>query len=212
MGISGVTESEKKLYEPKRVLFIREVAALIEKFKNWKEKEKEQKKRKEEEEVAMREAEEENHVEDEAADEAEDEDAQPLAQHSSVRSLSHYDSGADYSSHEVDALAAKQLHQETTFMAQGPKKKSGIETLATPVQPPLLPLHMPFKSFYSKRHLRDAAVAGHRRSRTVTAFGEPVPELEDTDFELPDAILTEDAVRASSRRKRRLKRESVDEK
>ncbi len=212
MGISGVTESEKKLYEPKRALFIREVAGLIEKFKNWKEEEKKRKKEKEEEELAMREAEEEELADGD--DEAEDEEDEqlpprPRGTKSSVpNSLRNYDGSADYSSHEVDALAARQLHQETTFMAQGPKKKFEA---ATPIIMPDPPPYKPFKSFYSKRHLRDAAVSGHRRSRTVTAFGEPVPELEDVDFQLPDTILTDDAVRASSRRKRRLKRESVDE-
>ena len=211
MGISGVTESEKKLYEPKRALFIKEVAGLIEKFKNWKEEEKKRKKEKEEEELAMREAEEEEFADGDDEAEEEDEVEEPRLKSSAANSIRNYDGSADYSSYEVDALAARQLHQETTFMAQGPKKKPEAAPLMTPVAPLLPPPYTPFKSFYLKRHLRDAAVAGHRRSRTVTAFGEPVPELEDLDFQLPDTILTDDAVRASSRRKRRLKRESVDE-
>jgi Something about silencing, SAS, complex subunit 4 len=43
LGISGITETEKKRYEPKRVLFIRETQALIDKFKWWKEEERRRK-------------------------------------------------------------------------------------------------------------------------------------------------------------------------
>lgn len=212
MGITGVTESEKKLYEPKRALFTREVMALIKKFEDWKEEEKRQKERKKQE---MREVEEQGvdngggAADDE--DEAEDEDeSHPPAQRTSARSVSNYDGAVNYTSHEVDALAARQLHQETTFTASGPKKKAEPGASLAPVLPPPPPPYQPFKSFYSKRHLRDAAVAGHRRSRTITAFGEPVPELDDHEFQLPPNILTEDAVRASSRRKRRQRRGSSD--
>jgi hypothetical protein len=215
MGITGVTESEKKLYEPKRALFTREVTALIKKFEDWKEEEKRQKERKKQE---MREVEEQ--VDDGQGDaddeeEAEDEDeSQPPTQHGSAGSVSNYDGPTNYTSHEVDALAARQLHQETTSTASGPKKKTESDALVTPIlQLPPAPApapYKPFKSFYSKRHLRDAAVAGHRRSRTITAFGEPVPELDEHEFELPPTILTEDAVRASSRRKRRQRRGSSD--
>ena len=40
MGISGITDTEKKEYESNRDYFIREVAGLVEKFKAWKEEEK----------------------------------------------------------------------------------------------------------------------------------------------------------------------------
>ena len=49
MGISGITETEKKLYEPKRDHLIREVKILLEKFRLWKEEEKRRKVEKEEE-------------------------------------------------------------------------------------------------------------------------------------------------------------------
>ena len=40
MGISGVTDSEKKAFEEKRDYFIQEVSSLVEKFRLWKEEEK----------------------------------------------------------------------------------------------------------------------------------------------------------------------------
>ena len=180
--------------EPKRALFTREVTALIKKFEDWKEEEKRQKERKKQE---MRE------VEEREVDDGEDGvEPESLNQENSPPPASNFDGSADYTSHEVDALAAQQLHQETTFTASGPKKKTEPDTTIPALSTPP-PAYKPFKSFYSKRHLRDAAVAGHRRGRAITAFGEPVPELDDHEFELPPTILTEDAVRASSRRKRR---------
>lgn len=40
MGITGVTDGERKEWEPKRDWFIREVQALVDKFRSWKEQEK----------------------------------------------------------------------------------------------------------------------------------------------------------------------------
>lgn len=89
MGISGITESEKKLYEPKRVLFVREITAMIEKFKKWKEDEKQRKIEREqvllaeeegikEESEVEEEEEEEEEEEREEAEEEEEEDGDEL--------------------------------------------------------------------------------------------------------------------------------------
>ena len=214
MGISGITDSEKKLYEPKRAYFIKEVSNMIEKYKNWKEEEKRRKIEKEQALLEELEA-----LAGEADDEVEEEVEQPKPRgrartKTKTEMVNNYDGSAEYSSHEVDALAARQLHQEASFDAgRHPKVRTGSETASMP-PPPLPPpppaVHKPFTSFYSKRHLRDAAVSGHRRSRSITAFGLPVPELEDRDFELPDSILTEDAVRAQARAKRASRRTSTD--
>ena len=47
MGISGITDTEKKAFESKRDYFIREVETLLEKFRRWKEEEKRRKVEKE---------------------------------------------------------------------------------------------------------------------------------------------------------------------
>ena len=47
MGISGITDTEKKTFETKRDYFIREVEILLEKFRRWKEEEKRRKVEKE---------------------------------------------------------------------------------------------------------------------------------------------------------------------
>ena len=184
LGISGITETEKKRYEPKRALFIRETQALIDKFKWWKEEEKRRKL--ERDQALLEEA-------AEVGEESGDEEA-----HDSSRTPS---TQAPDSS-EIDALASQQLLEEVKS-ANKRKKLAGPEPLLLPFPP----VHKPFTSFFSKRHLRDAAVSGRQRGRTVLAFGHPVPELEDLEFELPDDILTEDAIRASQRSRRRRRRD-----
>lgn len=68
----------------------------------------------------------------------------------------------------------------------------------------------PFKSFYANRHHRDAALGKIRRGRLRLAFGQPLVHFTaDHDFELPQDILTPDAVRAAERRFRRARREMI---
>jgi len=199
LGITGVTETEKKRYEPKRVLFIRETQALIDKFKRWKEEEK---RRKLEKEQALLEEAAEN--KGEGGDEGDDEgdeggggEGGSTVSGQDSESLRSASTQAPNSS-EIDALASQQLIEEAKSASK--RKKAVIATVPEP------PVYKPFTSFFSKRHLRDAAVAGRQRGRTVLAFGQPVPELTEQDFELPDTILTEDAIRASQRHRRRLRR------
>jgi hypothetical protein len=76
------------------------------------------------------------------------------------------------------------------------------------------PREGPFASFFRQRHVRDAAIAatkGIRRggSRSTLAFGHPVPEVDEVDFEVPGDILTEEAILQSQRKRRRLKRRSL---
>lgn len=66
----------------------------------------------------------------------------------------------------------------------------------------------PFTSFYSKPHLREAALAGHRRGRSITAFGLPLPDILDQEFTLPDGFVSQEVIIANARKRRRLKRES----
>lgn len=187
MGISGITDSEKKAYEPKRDYFMQEVSCLIEKFRAWKEEEK------------RRKAEKEQMLLDE-----EDEDGESLA---TADAASDGDP-PDYS--DVDAWAARQLHQEAisaTGHSKGRNKHSRPPTTA-PSQP--LPPEKPFTSFYSKPYLRAAAIGKHRRGRTRFAFGKPLPEVPEQAFSLPSDLLTEDAISASARSRRRMRRESKE--
>lgn len=217
MGISGVTESEKKLYEPKRVFFIREVAGLIEKFRHWREEEK---RRKIEREQALL-------AEEEDGEDQDDEEEKTVSNSTQHR---YYPAPAPISpispappppdTNDVDAAAARQLHQEAQAEAEVispfsrsstyPRKKpSSTNTSPSLNTPPHLKQDP--HSFFAKRHMRDAAVAGHRRGRNKLAFGEPVPEPEEErEFKVPSNILTWDMIRARARLRRRLRRGSVE--
>ncbi|EXJ78244.1 hypothetical protein A1O3_09405 [Capronia epimyces CBS 606.96] len=184
LGISGVTDTEKKRYEPKRLLFIRETQGLIDKFKRWKEEEKRRKL--EREQALLEEAmEDEEDATSWLSDELESADSESsLAPNSS----------------ELDALASQQLIEEAKNA--NTRKKSALEVTEVTE----LPASKPFVSFFEKKHLRDAAVAGRQRGRTISAFGRPVPEFTEQEFELPHDVLTEEAIRASQRSRRRLRR------
>lgn len=200
LGITGVTDTEAKKFESKRDYFIAEVQALVDKFKQWREQEKKQRLEKEAA-AAAKEAEEEGET---------------------------TEGSVEPPSSDLNASAARQLQQETVNALKSSSAKpsgKGKERArptshpsqpATPTVPPKLMLppqppspEMPITSFYSKRHLRDAALGKARHGRNMTAFGQPIPELEEREFELPDDYITEDLLRANAREKRRRKRESA---
>lgn len=179
MGISGVTDGDKKSWEPKRDYFIREVEILLEKFREWKEEEKRRKTEREERLLAEEE-------------EEKDEDSQVMS-----------DDGPPDDS-DVDACAARQLHREAgSATVRQPRSRKYAPKYA---EPP--PVQKPFTSFYDKQHLREAALGKHRRGRTRLAFGQPLPDPTEREFGLPQDILTLDALRASARSRRAARRES----
>ncbi|KAI9880150.1 MAG: hypothetical protein M1830_005179 [Pleopsidium flavum] len=193
MGITGITDTEKKGYEPKRDFFIQEVACLIEKFKTWKEEEKRRKLER-----------------DQALLAEEDIDESTVGRMVSMDGLSDGDP-PDYS--DVDAWAARQLHQEAvSATGQRQHKKRQREPAQSISIQPLPPEQKPFVSFYSKAYLREAAIGKHRRGRSRTAFGYPIPDMLEEVFQLPSDLLTEDVLAASARSRRRSRRESKEKK
>lgn len=202
LGITGITDGEAKRYEPKRDYFIAEVQALVDKFKQWKEQEKKVRLQKEA-----------------AAARAEEEGEGGTSLEGSV----------EPPSSDLNASAARQLQQETvnavkssmTLKLKGkssaPTSQSGSTparprlTLHPPARPPApVSPDRPFTSFFSRPHLRDAALGKVRNlGRSASAFGQPIPEMEEREFALPDELLTEDAIRANARERRRRKRESL---
>jgi Something about silencing, SAS, complex subunit 4 len=207
MGISGVTETEKKLYEPKRALFVKEVSSLIEKFRVWKEEEK---RRKIEREQTLLEAETEVILDAEPAGGVPRRKKVDLVQTESqaLPSSSEAQSeGEPLDINDVDAWAARQLHQEARTASVSKRPREIDEPPPASPNPPLSPPPpQPFTSFYSKRYLRDAAIGHYRRGRMRTAFGLPIPEMPEREFQLPPDILTPDAINACMRKRRRLKR------
>lgn len=179
MGISGITDGEKKAYEPKRDYFIKEVLILLEKFREWKEEEK---RRKVEKDESMLDEDEEQ--EDESDEDGGSEDDPPS-----------YTSGEASAAHKEALSTTKALPRKRLHRAKAPS--------APPIQ-------KPFTSFFSKPYLRNAAIGKHRRGRARFAFGQPLPEPLDQDFDLPEDILSPEAI-DGVRRSRRAKRRRSNE-
>ncbi|KAL1863179.1 hypothetical protein Plec18170_000009 [Paecilomyces lecythidis] len=210
MGISGITDTEKKLYEPKRAFFIKEVSALIDKFRVWKEEEK---RRKLERGQHLRERDtpasfpdHEPPVETPAEEEVEEADEEKGGLPNGTASSDIQSFGEPPDINDVDAWAARQLLEEARSASGGKRAKAARSPSPSPPPPP--EPEKPFTSFYAKRYLRDAALGHHRRGRTRTAFGQPIPEMEEREFQLPPDILTEEAIQSCQRKRRRMRRAS----
>lgn len=234
MGLTGVHENEKKLYEPKRQILIQELAAILDKFQVWKDEERRRKLAKDKPHPTVDTEAETGRPQKRPrpAEDAAEDDGSPV-------------SGADTPStpdpNDVDAWAARQLHQEARSAAKPRKSASGHhkaraeqddatqskETQSankrqkTQQSPHVAPADFyyepppdkPFTSLFEDRQARDAAFAAasdpHQGPRpNVLAFGQPIPEVEERDFEPPPELLTEEFIQSSRRQRRRLKRQS----
>lgn len=211
MGIAAGPDNAKKLYEPKRDYFIRELRALIDKFKVWKEEEKRRKLAKD-----MKPS---TPDMDENKDELKEEDY----------------SGADAQStgettDDVDVQASRQLlrearsattskkpkHKRTSTEKHRKPKPAGQEIQPQPqpkpqhppFEPPPIIENKPFASFYADPEVRAMALGKTDQvPLPKLAFGYPIPDVHEQDFELPSDILTDDAIMASQRKQRRMRRE-----
>jgi hypothetical protein len=192
MGITGVTDGERS-WEPKRDYFIKEVQALVDKFRLWKEQEKKQ--RAEKEAAHAKEEEEEEESASGAYNEVRLHRLQELTL-PTIEPEPHKSIPKNRSSHSH--------HKEPeTPKPRRPPRPHGFFLPAAPVEP-----QAPFTSFYSKPHLRQASLGKHRHGRNATAFGHPIPELDRRVFELPEDFVTPEFLRDNARKRRRRKRES----
>ena len=193
MGISGITDSEKKVYEPKRIVFIQRVTALLDKFRAWKEEEKRRRAKKERASISDEDEEEEEGEEEEQETEQSD-------------SPGHYD-GVNERNGSPRTKSYRHKRITSTHMRPTSRSKRGrphaLDLLPAPVD-------KPFTSFYAKPHLRDAALSKHRRGRLRFAFGQQVPDLQEHDFDLPSDMLTLKFIAANARSRRAAKREARD--
>ncbi|KAF2403958.1 hypothetical protein EJ06DRAFT_554170 [Trichodelitschia bisporula] len=184
MGITGVTDGERKDWEPKRTYFVDEVSALVDKFARMKQEEK----RVREEKARHRGA---NTTASMSLVSAEPEEAQ--------------DDEA-----ETDE-PTRQLQREAIIARVPPRRKRTAAALDAPAAPPAPPAPAePFISFFAKPHQRAAAIGERRSSRSTLAFGQPLPSKvsETRDFELPAGYVTEEVLRARARKRRRMNREA----
>lgn len=198
IGISGVTESEKKSYEPKRDHFIHEVGTLLSKFKEWKEEEKRRKF--ERERASTTDAEEDDDGEEEAVYEGKGDN-----EVENNRSWIVLDGAIERKSFNRNKSVRKgQLLGSRTIIGRSRRHPSSHTEILSPL------MEKPFTSFYSKPYLRDAAIGKRRRGRTRFAFGQPLPEIPYRAFELPPSILSEEVLAANARRRRAAKREGKE--
>jgi Something about silencing, SAS, complex subunit 4 len=177
MGITGVTAGETRDWEPKRDYFIKEVEALVDKFRVWKQEEKRIRAEKEAALAARTEDEDEDGEESEAS-EASKVNGQPP--------------------HTKDPQARAPEPPK-------PKRPPRPHGFLLPFVPP--ESTTPFVSFYSKSHLRAAAMGKHRHGRNATAFGQSIPDFEEHEFELPDDYIDPQFLRDNARQRRRRQRE-----
>lgn len=267
MGVSGITESRKKAFEPAREHFIKGCQAILEKFRRWA---AEEKRRKLEKDRAAANAGRQAEREAAASEEKEKERGRAVgaAGKRSAREKgggggreiadSDADAGDDDADNDgdaegeppddsdVDASVAKQLREEALAAAAAKKKASATSTSAsssppssssssgssssrrggrrsgrggrggraaaataskTQREPPRAAAPAEFKSFFAKPYQREAALnRDRRRGRKVLAWGHPVPDMAEADFELPAEFRDEHTLRSHARRKRRDRR------
>lgn len=208
MGVSGVTDSRKKEFEPARYHFIKGCLAIIEKFRIWRDEEKRRKLEKEQA-MAEAEAEEEEEKEEAEEEEVEDEEEDVAAEVEGEEGYASDGDPPDYS--DVDASAARQLHEEAIARSAPPRaskrpgKRANFELPLLP-EPPM---ERDFTSFFAKPHQREAALGRSRRSgRSTAAWGHPLPEVQESEFDLPEEYRDEETLKAHARKKRRERRVS----
>ncbi|KAH6638157.1 something about silencing, SAS, complex subunit 4-domain-containing protein [Boeremia exigua] len=177
MGITGVTAGETRDWESKRDYFVKEVEALVDKFRVWKQEEKRIRAEKEAALAARTEDEDEEGEESEASE-------------------PHKVNGK--TSHVKD----QQPKEPEPPKPKRPPRPHGFLLPYIPPEPTT-----PFVSFYTKPHLRAAALGKHRHGRNATAFGQPIPEFSEHDFELPEDYIDPQFLRDNARQRRRRQRE-----
>ncbi|PHH75517.1 hypothetical protein CDD80_2314 [Ophiocordyceps camponoti-rufipedis] len=223
MGVSGITETKKKAFEPAREHFIRGCQAILDKFHNWSQAEKRRKQKRQ------------------RATTGGDDKRRKTVGHGQgrgrVRDLQatarrdREDSSAAVADDSDDAseeslAAAQQLRQEamartsrtaSTGAAPGPARapspaasssaSSSSSSSSNSPPPAAPPSPRPFTSFFRKSYEREAAVNRHRRKgRKLLAWGHPIPDMAEGDFMLPEEFRDEDTLKARARKKRRDKR------
>jgi hypothetical protein len=226
MGVSGITEGKKKSFEPARAHFIKGCQAILDKFRRWTAEEKRrklEKERREREAKALRDSQEQDEVSEAADDEEPEDDAEEEVasdpDEDPDEDMEDDDGAADESDGEppdsldVDASIAKQLREEALAAAKTNSRsraraRDKQRSVSAPPQPAAEPKPLrEFKSFFSKPYQRAAALGkNRRRGRTVLAWGHPIPEVAEKDFELPDEMLDEETLKAQARRKRKERR------
>lgn len=212
MGVSGVTETKKKKFEPARMHFIKGCQAILAKFRNWNLEEKRRKLEKEKALAEKAEQEDDSDGSDEESDGSEDgrsgesdgDDGEDQEEDEGEEDEPSQDDTSETSS------PAKQLRREararSKLAAANSKRSRPAAKAAPPVKPPEPPKE--FRSFFTKKYERDSALNRQRRAgRKVLAWGHPIPDIAEADFVLPQEFRNEETLKSRARKKRRDRRE-----
>ena len=178
MGVTSVTVGDIKDWESKRDYFVKEIEALVDKFRQWKQEEKRIRAEKEAALAARTEDE-----DDEAGEESEASEPPKVN---------------GKTSHAKD----QQPKEPEPPKPKRPPRPHGFLLPYAPPEPTT-----PFLSFYAKPHLRAGALGKHRHGRNATAFGQSIPDFEEHEFELPDDYIDPQFLRDNARQRRRRQRE-----
>ncbi|KAK3187204.1 hypothetical protein K4F52_004108 [Lecanicillium sp. MT-2017a] len=218
MGVSGITDTKKKMFEPAREYFIKGCQAILEKFRTWNMEEKRRKLEKDR--LLAEQAEEElrETQQSEVSGEA-DEDEEMGEAETETGTAGQTSEGDEAVEEEVEELLpsqddssvasssspAKQLRQEAlarSKLAAAKRPRSGSTVTPRQSETP-----KEFRSFFNKKYEREGALNNRRRTgRKVMAWGHPVPEISEVDFDLPEEYRDDETLRTRARRKRRDKR------
>ena len=217
MGVSGVTETKKKTFEPARAYFVRGCQAILAKFKNWSLEEKRRKLEKEKALAAQNEDKGEE-GEDGGSEEngdasvgGEGDEAEEAAEEEGRRDISEELEATSRSDTTEGPSPAKQLREEALARSRlMAKARKSLQRHRNSLEPPKpIDPTKPFTSFFSKKYEREGALNKNRRpGRKVLAWGHPLPELEEEEFDLPEEYRDEETMKARARKKRRDKRGS----
>ena len=211
MGVSGITATKKKAFEPAREHFIKGCQAILDKFRAWTAEEKRRKLEKERA-LAVK------AKKEKGGSDLSDEDgelAKRLAagkegsssssrRGSSGRGSVARSARSTPSCSDVDLSAAKQLREEAMAAAKSRSRRAGSGSSAMAPPPPAAAPEKEFTSFFRKKYQRDAALnKGRRRGRTVLAWGHAIPDVAEAEFVLPAELRDNETLRSQARRKRR---------
>lgn len=217
MGVSGITETKKKTFEPARDHFIKGCQAILNKFRNWI---LEEKRRKLEKEKALAER-----AGEESGDESHDRrtgredsiDSATPARQLREEAMSRSRGAAKGSKRQrlTPQPAASKPPASKTPATRALEPKAPPSKAGTPKPAPKAPKQRApeppkeFKSFFAKKYERDGALNRHRRAgRKVMAWGHMIPDIPQLDFTLPEEYRDSETMRARERRKRRDRRGS----
>ncbi|KAK1829849.1 something about silencing, SAS, complex subunit 4-domain-containing protein [Podospora conica] len=217
MGVSGITESRKKTFEPAREHFIKGCEAILDKFRRWAAEEKHRKQQKDhakaearrQSQTPQRDEVEADDAGEEVVEEVRDEASVPHEVQDSEEENEDDTMDIDPPDESDDEVSiAKQLREEALAAA---KKKTRRGRRATPqLAPPPVPEKAPAKeltSFFQKKYQRDSALSKSRRKgRKVLAFGHPIPDSDERNFELPEDVMDAELMKAHERTTRLRKR------